>query len=117
MVVPTAQPTAALSGTSDPKAGEAIFTTSQGGQIACNICHNVAPGSGTLVGPSLDGIAIRAISTVPGESAEQYLRNSIVNPSAYVVPGFADGLMPQAFGTVLTQQQLDDLIAYLMTLK
>jgi hypothetical protein len=41
-----------------------------------------------------------------------------VQPSAYVVPTYADGLMPKDYGTAkLDAQGLADLIAYLLTLK
>jgi cytochrome c2 len=103
-------------GTGDPASGATLFGAIPNGQISCSICHNIAPGSGVLVGPSLSGIGARAATRVPGETAEQYIRTSIVNPSAYVVTGFTDGLMPQTFGTALTPQQIDDLVAYLMTL-
>jgi len=39
-----------------------------------------------------------------------------VNPSAYVVPDYPDGLMPQIWGQVFTEQEINDLVAYLMTL-
>jgi len=34
-----------------------------------------------------------------------------------VTEGFAKGIMPNSFGKQLTSQQIDDLIAYLLTLK
>ena len=38
---------------------------------------------------------------------------SIVTPGAYVVEGFTPGIMPE-FGAQMTEQQLADLIAFLM---
>jgi cytochrome c len=52
-----------------------------------------------------------------GLSAEEYLRQSIVEPDAYVVEGFGQGLMPAGYGDALTAQQLDDLVVYLLSLK
>ena len=45
-----------------------------------------------------------------------YLAESIVNPSAYVVPDFPDA-MPKNFGERLDAQSLADLIAYLESLQ
>jgi cytochrome c2 len=68
----------------------------------------------TLVGPSLAGIAGRAGNTVAGQSAEQYLRQSITEPDAHVAKGFQKGLMLKV---QLTDAQVSDLTAYLLTLK
>jgi L-cysteine S-thiosulfotransferase len=99
----------------DPKAGEALFNSATiGSNPGCKTCHTV-DGS-KLVGPSLQGIATRAGTRVPGQSAEEYLRTSITDPNAYVVPDFPQGVMP-SFKTVLSDTQLSDIVAYLMTLK
>ena len=82
----------------------------------CRICHSLDPGA-VLVGPSLDGIASRAGSRVPGMSAEEYIRQSIVEPDAYVVAGFPAGQMLQTFGDLLTSEDIDNLVAFLLTLE
>jgi hypothetical protein len=46
----------------------------------------------------------------------EYIRTSILHPSAYVVLGFPDNLMPQTYGEVFSETELNDLIAYLLTL-
>jgi len=48
-------------------------------------------------GPSFQGISKRAGDRVPGLSAVEYLRQSIVDPSAYMVEGFVD-IMPISIG-------------------
>jgi L-cysteine S-thiosulfotransferase len=99
----------------DPKAGETLFASATiGSNPGCKTCHSI-DGS-KLVGPSLQGIASRAATRVPGESADQYIRTSITDPNAFVVPDFPQGVMP-SFKTVLSDTQLNDLVAYLMTLK
>ncbi|MFN8562465.1 MAG: hypothetical protein U0703_12800 [Anaerolineae bacterium] len=45
-----------------------------------------------IVGPSLDGVATRADSRVAGMSAGEYFRTSILDPGAFVVPGFPDAM-------------------------
>ena len=52
----------------------------------CAGCHGEPGGAGGGIGPNLGGIATRAGSTVAGQSAEEYIHTSIVNPNAYVVP-------------------------------
>ena len=109
----------------DPVArGQAVFD----GSGACSTCHALAEG-GTRVGPSLAGVARRAGARIgePGyrgaaHSAAEYLRESIVAPSAYLVPGpnyatQGTSLMPGSFAAVLTPAQVDDLVAYLQTLQ
>jgi hypothetical protein len=82
----------------------------------CNQCHTIPGVSTGALGPDLTHIGTVAKTRQPGVDDEVYLRESIVNPSAYVVPGFSDGVMPKDFGTRLNQQQLNDLIAYLVSL-
>jgi cytochrome c oxidase subunit 2 len=43
-----------------------------------------------------------------------YLHQSIMEPSAFVVEGYPD-VMPHTYGETLTDQQISDLIAYLLT--
>ena len=62
-----------------------------------------------IVGPSLAGIASR--------SDEATIRTSILDPEAVITEGFPPGTMPQVWGEELSDQQLDDIVAYLMTLK
>ncbi len=99
----------------DPKRGEQLFNQTVLGQNAgCMTCHSLEPDV-TLVGPSLAGIATRAAERVPGMSAEQYLMQSLMEPDAYVVEGFPSGVMPSYKD--LPEQDLADLIAFMMTLK
>jgi hypothetical protein len=70
-----------------------------------------------MVGPSLKGVASRAGARKPGFTPIDYLRESIMKPNAFVVPGFAAGVMVQNYGTTLTPAQIDDIVAYLLTLR
>lgn len=97
--------------------GKAIYQA-QG----CAGCHGVPYESQALVGPSLEGLANRAGTTVAGQSAEEYIRTSILNPNAYIVPQCPTGpcqanLMPQNYGQILSPQELDALVQYLLSLK
>jgi mono/diheme cytochrome c family protein len=93
--------------------GELLFKGQVNGQYPCSACHSLTPGQ-TLVGPSLGGIATTA-ETRTDLSAELYIHESIVSPNAYVVEGFAAGIMPQTFGQQMSKQDLADILAFLMT--
>jgi mono/diheme cytochrome c family protein len=101
----------------DPEHGKEIFNTFYDPvSFSCATCH-LAISEERLIGPGLLNIADKAGSYVPGQTAEQYIHESIVNPSAYVVPDYPDGLMPQVWGDILSEQDIQDLVAYLFTLK
>lgn len=110
----------------DPVAlGQNLFNTVV---PACSACHSTSPGV-NMVGPSLAGIAERAEKRIAspeytGEATDVrgYIRESIAHPSAYVVPGamYSSGgtsFMPATYGEKLTSDQLDQLTAYLTSLK
>jgi mono/diheme cytochrome c family protein len=98
--------------TGDPQNGQALYN----GALACAGCHLNA-----AVAPVTEGTWTRAVEIRvnepenAGQTPEQYLANSIIHPSAYVVPGYPDGVMPQNFGDRLSYQDLADLIAFLAT--
>ncbi len=107
--------------TGDAAAGAALFTSLPpealaAGAVTCASCHHVEPGSGTLVGPSLSGVAARAATRDPNLTAAQYLRVSITHPNNYVVEGFTAGTMPSTFKGALTPAQVEDLVAYMLSL-
>ncbi len=99
--------------------GEALFaqpTIGTNNAPGCITCHSLEPDV-VIVGPSQAGLATRAQSRVPGMSAADYIHQSIVEPNAYVVEGFAEGLMYQFYGQDLTEDQINDLVAYTLTLE
>ena len=133
IVVSAATPQGIMLGTpapaaasSDPVAlGEALFRQSP---PACFSCHSVQQNV-LLVGPSLAGIGTRGAVTIASaeykgtaRTVEDYLRESILHPSAFVVPGptFSAGgqsIMPAVYDQMLKPDQIDTLVAYLATLK
>lgn len=95
----------------DPANGQTLFVNN-----ACSGCHNVAS-EDTLVGPGLLNVKYRAGQRVEGMSAVDYIHTSIVDPNAYVVEGFPAGVMVQTYGSTLSEDQINDIIAYLLTLE
>lgn len=105
-------PPAGETGQGDALAGEQIFAS--GASPACRSCHSLEPGQ-RLAGPSLAGIATKAAAS--GKPANDFLKQEIINPNATIAEGFAANMMPATYGSQLTQQQLNDLVAYLLTLE
>ncbi|MFZ7096019.1 c-type cytochrome [Luteimonas dalianensis] len=110
---------------SDPRAiGEHLFRTAV---PVCTACHSLQPGV-QLAGPSMAHIARTAEQTLASPEytgsatdVEGYLRESITDPSAHLVPGamFSAGgtsFMPNTYADELTEEQIDQLVAYLATL-
>ena len=69
----------------------------------------------SIAGPAA-GVASRAASRVDGQPAGDYLRSSIIDPSAFVVDGFDDGKMPADWADILTEAEIEALVGYLLTL-
>ncbi|MEZ4671638.1 MAG: c-type cytochrome [Anaerolineae bacterium] len=113
----TPAPVAQAEPSGDPVKGKEYFETMRTEvNFACATCHYVDK-EDQLIGPGLLNVSVRAETRVAGETAYEYIHNSIVNPSAFVVPNFPDGLMPQVYKDLWTEEQINDIIAYLFTLK
>lgn len=107
----------------DPAAGEALYnqmmTFSDGLEWSCAICHSINPdGSQVGLGPNQWGLRDRAPQYMPAQygSVESYIYDSIINPNAYVRDGFSANVMPQEYHSLLSEEQILNLVAYLMTL-
>jgi cytochrome c oxidase subunit II len=86
-------------------------------QTGCGGCHALGDANTAgQVGPSLEGIGTRAATTVAGQSAEEYIRTSIVKPSDHVVTGYQP-IMPGTYGTTLSEADLTALVQYLAAQK
>jgi cytochrome c oxidase subunit 2 len=93
-------------------------TVASGAQLfrakGCNGCHE-GPGAPPTVevGPALTGLRDRADQRVAGLGAEAYVRQSVRQPQAFVVPGFGETFtrMPTL---AVSDAELDALVAYLL---
>lgn len=115
-----------IAGDENPIAlGEALFRSVS---PACNACHSIAPGV-NMAGPTLAGVAARAEKTIgtpeykgKATDAAGFIRESIGTPSAHLTAGAmysASGVsfMPDTYGKTMKPEQIDQLVAYLMTLR
>ena len=90
------------------EAGERIFNT----KGTCKICHAIGrPGNR---GPDLADIAVTAAGRRPGQSAKQYLLESLLEPTAYLVKGYGALMPPMA--RILTPGEIMVAVAYLQSL-
>lgn len=94
---------------SEEQAGQALFTRH------CAVCHSLNPDT-IIVGPSLATIGVEAGDRVATLDAEAYLHQSILQPGAYLVQDFAD-LMPPTLAQILNAEEIDALVAYMLTLR
>lgn len=74
----------------------------------CAACHGAESGAG----PSLAVIKDEAAQRVEGLSAEEYVHQSIVDPSAYIVTGYED-IMPKDYGERLSDEQINGLVRFI----
>ncbi|WP_456427909.1 cytochrome c oxidase subunit II [Rhodocaloribacter sp.] len=84
-------------------------------QQTCNACHSTDGSPG--VGPTFKGLfgserALEGGGTVVAD--ENYIRESILNPTAKVAQGFSP-IMPASFGS-LPAEDIDALVAYIKSL-
>jgi cytochrome c553 len=87
------------------EAGREVFLS--GAQPPCGNCHTYeAAGTTQTLGPNLD-------ETLQGKDAA-YILEQILSPDATVTQGFPDNLMPEDYGQKLSDQQLADLVAFLL---
>jgi cytochrome c oxidase subunit 2 len=87
-------------------AGKAVFT-----ENGCASCHTFRPaGANGKVGPDLD--ELKEAAEKAGKPLDDFVRESIVDPDAYVAPGFPRGVMPHTYAQ-LPKDQLDALVQYL----
>ncbi len=90
-------------------AGKAVFDAN-----GCAACHALqAAGASGTTGPDLDKLAQEAQQA--GQPLQDFVRQSIVDPNAYVAPGYPKNVMPSTFGSSLPQAQLDALVQYLVS--
>jgi mono/diheme cytochrome c family protein len=99
----------------DVAAGAALYTG-----LGCNACHGDIEQPGTnAVGPHLGQIGSVGAARVQGQTAAQYIYESILYPDAHIAPQCPNGPctapsgMPSFSGRV-NQQEMADLLMFLL---
>ncbi|HEX6949720.1 MAG TPA: c-type cytochrome [Nitrospira sp.] len=91
----------------------------------CVVCHTIPgiPGATGTQGPKLEE-GTNAPSRIKdpaykgtAHSTPEYIMESVVSPSTYVVKGFPDNLMPKIFGQKLSAGALKKIVDYLSQVK
>ena len=89
-------------------AGKKVFADN-----GCGACHTLKDaGAAGTVGPDLDKVA--ADARTDGKDVAAYIHESIVDPNAYIAPGFPKDVMPPDFEKTLSAKQISDLVAYIV---
>jgi cytochrome c oxidase subunit 2 len=92
-------------------AGKAVFASS-----GCASCHTFAPANATgTIGPNLDtepAVSAKADNNMP---LAAFIKQSIIDPNAYIAKGFHSGLMPTSFGSSLSSTQINNLVAFILS--
>jgi mono/diheme cytochrome c family protein len=88
----------------DPAAGKQVYA-----QSGCGGCHTfTAAGSTGTTGPDLNNLS--EFAEKAGQPLDEFVRESLTSPDAYVEEGFPEGVMPAFSGD---EQQLANLVAFL----
>jgi cytochrome c oxidase subunit 2 len=120
--IPTAtrQDTATAQPTATPTETQSL--TDLGESLArrngCISCHTITGAAGA--GPTWLGLFGKKETLADGSTVlvdEEYLRESITDPNAKIVRGFAADIMPQDFREKLTDKQIVALIEYIRTVR
>jgi mono/diheme cytochrome c family protein len=121
---PDTDPVAVALAAGNPANGQAVFQAQHslpdGSAWACQACHSVDPSGLRLIGPGLWNVANRDYLDEVGETAPEYIRNSILHPQDYIAPSGDTAWalnMPAGWDVVLSEQEVNDLVAYLLTLQ
>ena len=104
---PPAPPPTPTPLSAEAQLGKEVFSAN------CAICHATSPDT-IIRGPTMAGLVPRSGERVPNEDARTYIYSSIMWPSDFVVEDFED-VMPSTFSKTLTGEELDAVVAYLLT--
>jgi len=95
--------------------GEALYTQGKGEAPACLNCHTLEAEAFGL-GPTMIGISSRAaVEITPDQTVEDYLRESILNPNQFLVPGYRN-IMYGEYAKHFSEQDITDIIGYILSL-
>lgn len=89
----------------------------------CAACHTIPaiPGAVGKVGPGLSNIGTDGANRIQGYTAEQYIRESLLEPNKFIAPkcpfgACVPGAMPANLGQTLSKDEMDLIVNYLLTM-
>jgi cytochrome c553 len=87
----------------------------------CTACHRISTkGNSNGPGPNLNGLKDHADSRVPGLSAREYVKQSIIDPGAFIVEECPKSkcvdVMYKKYHEKISSEDLEKLVNYLLTL-
>ncbi len=99
---------------------QVVSAFNKGGCAGCHVIPGV-PGATGRIGPDLSTIGVDAATRIPGMDAEAYIRQSILDPNAFIAPDCwgrecPAGVMLQTFAESLSPEDLETMVGYLLTL-
>ena len=98
-------------GSGNAAAGKAVFASN-----GCASCHTFKPANATgTIGPDLDTAPAADAKADHNMNLAAFVKESIVNPDAYIAKGFTKGLMPTNFGTQLSSTDVNNLVAFILS--
>lgn len=95
-------------GAANPDNGPALAA-----ENACTGCHLLDPDA-VASGPTWYNLGNASVGRNSNQSPAHYLYASIAAPNDYIVRGYQEGVMPQNYLDVLSEQDFADLIVYIM---
>jgi len=101
-------------GSGNAAKGKDLFTSKQ--CVTCHALSSVPASASASIGPKQDGIGTRAGTTIPGTTAEAYIRQSIKEPNAFIAPGYTSPSL-MVLPVPVTDAEINDLVAFLLTQK
>lgn len=112
-----AVPTIEVTVEDSPEGRGSVLFHERRGDFACATCHYTS--EGRLAGPGLANIASRFESYGLEGTVEDYIRTSIINPVDFIAPAepdYPENIMPLNYSSLLTDDEISDLIAYILSL-
>jgi cytochrome c551/c552 len=107
----TSAGTTTSSGGGNVAAGKTVFASN-----GCASCHTFQPAGATgTIGPNLDSAPTADAKADHNMNLAAFVKESIVNPDAYIAKGFTKGLMPTNFGSQLSSSDLSNLVAFIVS--
>ncbi len=117
---PTHAPVVTQAATPTPAKVEGTDAVTLVTNAGCTSCHQIGElGEAHKVGPDLSSIGLAAADRLPDVTAADYIRQSILEPNAFIAPGCPNSdclpnIMPRDYGLRFSQAQLETVVDFLL---